>query len=69
MILWARERARRLGYWREVVLKRRVSSRVGMYALEEYGIFNVRFVFFYVYFLTLIGYRPYSPDIEPSYYS
>ena len=41
--LWGR--ARSLGYWREVVRSGEY-ARVGVYALEAYGIFKVRFVFF-----------------------
>jgi len=41
--LWGR--ARSLGYWREVVRSGEY-ARIGVYALEAYGIFKVRFVFF-----------------------
>jgi len=41
--LWGR--ARTLGYWREVV-RSGECARLGVYALEAYGIFKVRFVFF-----------------------
>jgi len=41
--LWAR--ARSLGYWREVVRSGEY-ARLGVYALEAYGIFKVRFVSF-----------------------
>jgi F-type H+-transporting ATPase subunit g len=42
--LWAR--ARSLGYWREVV-RNGEYARLGVYALEAYGIFNVRLPFFF----------------------
>jgi F-type H+-transporting ATPase subunit g len=41
--------ARSLGYWREVVWSGEY-ARVGVYALEAYGIFKVRFVFFMPFF-------------------
>jgi len=41
--LWGR--ARSLGYWREVV-RNGEYARLGVYALEAYGIFKVCFVFF-----------------------
>jgi len=52
-VLWARTRT--LGYWREVVLNGE-DARLGMYALDGYGIFNVRFVFFMpVFYLFLFA--------------
>jgi len=45
--LWGR--ARSFGYWREVVRSGEY-ARLGVYALEAYGIFKVRFVFFMLVF-------------------
>ena len=42
--LWGH--ARSLGNWREVVWSGEYYARVGVYALEAYGVFKVRFVFF-----------------------
>ena len=46
--LWGH--ARSLGNWREVVWSGVYYARVGVYALEAYGIFKVRFVFFMPFF-------------------
>ena len=48
--LWAR--ARSLGYWREVVRSGEY-ARLGVYALEAYGIFKVRYRFLYASFSSL----------------
>ena len=48
--LWAR--ARSLGYWREVVRSGEY-ARLGVYALEAYGIFKVRCRFLYAGFSSL----------------
>jgi hypothetical protein len=67
--LWAR--ARSIGYWRDVVRSGEY-ARLGVYAIEAYGIFKVRFsipspslflsfligdVLFWAFWLFLVGWR------------